>query len=63
MTYVENVAALCSRLIKWSGSGGVSILNVADPEPYRLDEIVAAIASALNKSGPLIRVNQHLALV
>jgi len=62
MTYVENVAALCSRLIKWSGSGGVSILNVADPEPYRLDEIVAAIASALNKSGPLIRVNQHLAL-
>lgn len=63
MTYVENVAALCSRLIKWSGSSGVSILNVADPEPYKLDEIVAAIASALNKPGHLIRVDRRLALV
>jgi nucleoside-diphosphate-sugar epimerase len=63
MTYVDNVAALCSRLARWPGPSGVSILNVADPEPYRLDEIVAAIASALNKPRHLVRVDRRLALV
>ena len=63
MTYVDNVAALCSRLARWPGPRGVSILNVADPEPYRLDEIVEAIASALNKPRHLVRVDRRLALV
>jgi len=61
MTYVDNVTALCSKLAECSGSGGLSIMNVADPEPYTLEEIVSTIALALNRSGRLIRVNSKLA--
>lgn len=62
MTYVGNVAALCSQLV-WNGSPQrVSVVNVADPEPYRLDFIVRAISRALGRSDRLIRVNRELAL-
>jgi len=62
MTYVENVALLCAKLARSSRLSGVSVLNVADPRPYTLDEIVAAIASALGMSRRLIRVDRRIAL-
>lgn len=62
MTYVGNVAALCSQLVRNGSPESVSVVNVADPEPYRLDFIVRAISRAFGRSDRLIRVNRGLAL-
>ncbi|NLJ61211.1 MAG: NAD-dependent epimerase/dehydratase family protein [Firmicutes bacterium] len=63
MTYVGNVAALCSQLVRNGSPERVSVVNVADPEPYRLDSIVTAISRALGRPDRLFRVNKELALI
>lgn len=62
MTYVGNVAVFCSQLVLHGSSEHISVLNIADPEPYRLDFIVEAINEALGRTNRLIRVNRALAL-
>ena len=62
MTYVGNVAALCHQLVLKGSSERLSVVNVADPEPYRLDAIVGTISRALGRPDRLIRVNRELAL-
>lgn len=62
MTYVGNVAALCSQLVRNGSPERVSVVNVADPEPYRLDFIVRAISRALGRPDRLLRVNRESAL-
>ena len=63
MTYVVNVANLCSQLVLKDSTQRASVVIVADPEPYRLDFIVGAINRALGRPNRLIQVNREVALV